>query len=74
MDKCGVGEGDCDENYECKQGLFCGSNNCGSNNHDSDDCCQEGKTLMIWLQKKGKKSNIRCSLVWSLRLCLSDFI
>ena len=44
MDKCGVGEGDCDDDYECKQGLFCGSNNCGSNNHDSDDCCQEGKT------------------------------
>ena len=25
---CGVNEGDCDSNDECKNHLFCGSNNC----------------------------------------------
>ena len=38
---CGEQEGDCDEDYECKEGLKCGSDNCpqdGSFESD-DDCC-----------------------------------
>jgi len=46
--KCDVGEGDCDYDSDCLEGLKCGSNNCpgsrswlwGSPDWDSsDDCC-----------------------------------
>ena len=39
---CGVNEGDCDSNDECKTHLFCGSNNCpGSLGFlSSVDCCE----------------------------------
>jgi len=44
--KCDVGEGDCDKDSDCKDGLVCGSNNCvgagfesGLGSQMSDDCC-----------------------------------
>ena len=39
---CEVDEGDCDSNDECKNHLFCGSNNCpGSLGFSSSvDCCE----------------------------------
>jgi len=52
--KCGDGEGDCDWDVECKRGLRCGSNNCGTWSVEgrtlvrdlkgfdsSDDCCYQ---------------------------------
>ena len=39
---CGVGEGDCDSDSQCKEGLKCGSNNCEQKSgtfEKSDDCC-----------------------------------
>ena len=38
---CGPNQGDCDYDQECKNGLFCGSNNCPlfSIFADSSDCC-----------------------------------
>merc|ERR1712106_1060046 len=39
---CGEGEGDCENNAECGQGLACGTNNCkqfGDFFHKKDDCC-----------------------------------
>ena len=39
MHKCGVDEGDCDSNDECKSHLFCGSKNCPfSLFQEPDDC------------------------------------
>jgi len=43
---CGIGEGDCDDDDECQQGLRCGKNNCAWDKHKTDpfyandDCCQ----------------------------------
>jgi len=47
--KCDAGEGDCDTNNDCKEGLKCGTDNCGprrvgifpsSDGWDRyDDCC-----------------------------------
>ena len=38
---CYENQGDCDSDYECQDGLFCGSNNCpASLGFDSEvDCC-----------------------------------
>jgi len=40
---CGLGEGDCDSNSECRGDLRCGTNNCanGTTFADGDDCCTE---------------------------------
>merc|ERR1712058_25164 len=42
---CGVGQGDCDGDHECKAGLKCGLDNCKDFNaraHPLADCCVEG--------------------------------
>ena len=48
---CGVNEGDCDSNDECKNHLFCGSNNClGTLDFlSASDCCEPKgyKTLLV---------------------------
>ena len=48
---CGVDEGDCDSDNECKSHLFCGSNNCLDSLGilSSIDCCEPKgyKTLLI---------------------------
>ena len=37
---CGIGEGDCDSELDCKENLVCGYNNCNGSTFDStDDCC-----------------------------------
>merc|ERR1712141_576402 len=37
---CGAGEGDCDFDTDCSEGLICGENNCeGETFDDTDDCC-----------------------------------
>ena len=46
--KCGVQEGDCDQDEDCKDDLVCGKNNC-IKNYDfwwdaSDDCCETRKS------------------------------
>jgi len=42
--QCGVGEGDCDDDNDCKEDLVCGQNNCqtgmGGNFEGDDDCCE----------------------------------
>ena len=35
---CGLGQGDCDHDGECEDGLACGHNNCGAG-HSGMDCC-----------------------------------
>jgi len=41
--KCGVGEGDCDSDADCMEGLLCGTGNCPSSRSAfwdaDDDCC-----------------------------------
>jgi len=38
---CGVNEGDCDRDSDCKEGLVCGKDNCvGDTFQSSDDCCK----------------------------------
>ena len=48
---CKVDEGDCDSNEECKNHLFCGSNNCPDSLgfSSSVDCCEPkgDKTLLV---------------------------
>jgi len=42
--RCGIGEGDCDEDKDCERGLVCGKDNCrswGSGFDSTDDCCRE---------------------------------
>jgi len=41
-EKCGVNEGDCDNDAECAGNLVCGHNNCGGSPgfDDTDDCCE----------------------------------
>ena len=39
---CEEGEGDCEDDFECRGDLVCGNNNCkqfGSIFHAKDDCC-----------------------------------
>ena len=38
---CDVGEGDCDSDDECMDGLTCGNDNCPWG--DGDDCCMGKK-------------------------------
>ena len=41
--QCGVNEGDCDSDVDCKGDLVCGYDNCNGPNFDStDDCCTFG--------------------------------
>merc|ERR1719186_555837 len=45
--KCGEGEGHCDDDSECKPGLRCGTNNCrnyGSYFSSWADCCYKTAT------------------------------
>ena len=44
--KCNMGEGDCDRDDDCKDGLICGNDNCkaefsapGTSWNDEADCC-----------------------------------
>ena len=41
--KCGPGEGDCDSDADCLEGLLCGTGNCPSSRSAfwdvDDDCC-----------------------------------
>merc|ERR1712032_119551 len=42
--QCGVGEGDCDSDEQCLDGLTCGTNNCQGQygwgaEHQHSDCC-----------------------------------
>ena len=42
---CLIGEGDCDDNYECAGELACGSDNCvGSTYPSLADCCENSPT------------------------------
>merc|ERR1711962_840414 len=39
--KCGEGEGDCDYDTDCQNGLTCGLDNCvGDSFDETDDCCE----------------------------------
>ena len=44
MERCGEGEGDCEDDDECEEGLVCGEDNCkkfSDDFHEEDDCCVE---------------------------------
>ena len=44
---CEEGEGNCENNSECKEGLVCGINNCKQFSlsfHEKDDCCEKPLT------------------------------
>jgi len=46
-EKCGLKEGDCDNDAECAGDLICGHNNCGRRPgfDDTDDCCKIDPTI-----------------------------
>ena len=61
---CDVGEGDCDSDSECMDGLTCGDDNCPWG--DGDDCCFGTKSeyncvyfLLIFLRTSGPSSSTR---------------
>ena len=37
--KCNQGEGDCDSDSHCADGLICGTDNCGPDFPPGYDCC-----------------------------------
>jgi len=40
--QCSLGEGDCDEDIDCRLGLICGRDNCRGQGFDgTDDCCRQ---------------------------------
>ena len=64
--KCGIGEGDCDDDTDCSDNLICGNSNCGANFHPLADCCKEPNLTpefsltdsgKLWLIKKMRKGN-----------------
>jgi len=45
--QCGKGEGDCDFDSDCQDGLVCGMDNCQGDGFDKiDDCCED-KALVV---------------------------
>ena len=44
--KCGAGEGDCDNDHDCQGSMVCGQDNCPSTGHfdTTDDCCKAAPT------------------------------
>merc|ERR1712025_54341 len=57
---CGVGQGDCDGDHECKVGLRCGRDNCRDSNagaHPLADCCVEGVDSFKWVLGPQGKGN-----------------
>ena len=64
--KCGAGEGDCDTNNDCKEGLKCGTNNCGTGTGKGwlpwdplgwdreDDCCYKPLKGTLHFRELGK--------------------
>ena len=45
---CGIGQGDCDENDQCAEGLVCGKGkgSCGSGFPATANCCEKGKFML----------------------------
>ena len=40
--QCGVGEGNCGKDEDCKKGLVCGRDNCNGETYDKhDNCCEK---------------------------------
>ena len=67
--RCDVGEGDCDKDSHCLDGLKCGSDNCpssrtfGSTEWDyGDDCCYKPGMKLKYLKSsiKSLKSSTLC--------------
>ena len=48
--KCGIGEGDCDNDDECQEGLICVEKSCDSKFADDDACCQKSKQHIFILR------------------------
>ena len=56
-EKCSIGEGDCDLDDDCQEGLICGVDNCDSGFPGTEyDCCQQPlgdniykKSYPVWL-------------------------
>ena len=40
--QCDIGEGDCDYDQDCADGLICGTDNCPSDFPATADCCVKG--------------------------------
>jgi len=65
---CGVGQGDCDGDNECKAGLKCGLDNCRDFDvgaHPKADCCVEGVDSVKWvLAPRGKGDCEKICALW----------
>ena len=60
--QCGVGEGDCDSDADCEEGLLCGTGNCPSTRSAfwdaDDDCCYKpGNVLQLALDTEEQTLN-----------------
>ena len=59
-EKCGIDEGDCDDDAECAGNLICGQNNCGGRPgfDDTDDCCEIGNVKFFIFPPKMAKGRV----------------
>jgi len=61
-DKCNEGEGDCDLDSDCADGLVCGTDNCGDTHPSGFDCCQQvpGTINVEACEHSGSDVRIQC--------------
>ena len=71
--KCGIEEGDCDTNFDCKKGLKCGKDNCPETSkfESTDDCCEGMKCSVHSFLYKNCALNF---LILSVKHCLILFL
>ena len=55
---CDIDEGDCDDKNQCKDGLYCGKDNCPAGFPSTMDCCT-GK-LMLGFDTAHSNSTREC--------------
>jgi len=55
---CAEAEGDCDEDYECEEGLTCGFRNCNGRYHNYADCCYLPKNTKNYGECNGNNPQV----------------
>ena len=64
--RCGLGQGDCDSDNDCGDGLECGTDNCNNFFPEADpeaDCCIKPGEAMNNFKLKGAGNSYSCGLL-----------